>query len=150
MFREFPSRRALLGLLLGALPEAALAQSSLLDQGRNLLNQVPGAGAAGGAGSGAGLHGASLSQGEIGSGLKDALKVASQRVVGRVGKTDGFNGDAAIRIPLPGPLAKIEGPLKAVGGGALLDDLHIKMNRAAETAAPKALNIFTDAAWKMT
>ena len=148
MSREFPSRRLLLGLLLGALPEAALAQSSLLDQGRGLLNQIPGTG--GSAASGAASHGASLSQGEIGSGLKDALRVAAQRVVGRVGKTDGFNGDTAIRIPLPGPLAKIEGPLKAVGAGGLLDDLQVKMNRAAETAAPKALNIFTDAASKMT
>src|ERR1700733_149335 len=113
MIRDLPSRRVLLGLLLGSLPEAVLAQSSLLDQGRSLLNQVPGA--AGNAGSGGGLHGASLSQGEIGSGLKDGLQVAPQRVVGRVGKTDGFNGDSSIRIPLPGPLAKIEGPLKAVG-----------------------------------
>src|SRR5262249_2715421 len=53
-------------------------------------------------------------------------------------------------IPLPGPLEKIEGPLKAVGASGMLDDLHLKMNRAAEQAAPKALNIFTDAASKMT
>jgi hypothetical protein len=142
MNREWTSRRALLYLLLGTLPGAASAQT-LLDQGKSLLNQAPGAASGGG-------HGASLSQGEIGSGLKDALRVASQRVVGRVGKTDGFNGDPAIRIPLPGPLEKIEGPLKTVGAGGMLDDLHVKMNRAAEEAAPKALNIFTDAASNMS
>jgi hypothetical protein len=70
--------------------------------------------------------------------------------VGRVGKTDGYNGDPSIRIPLPEPLQKIEGPLKAVGASGTLDDLQVKMNRAAEQAAPKALGIFTDAASKMS
>jgi hypothetical protein len=32
----------------------------------------------------------------------------------------------------------------------MLDDLQLKMNRAAEQAAPKALDIFTDAATKMS
>ena len=32
----------------------------------------------------------------------------------------------------------------------MLDDLQLKMNRAAEQAAPKALNIFVDAASKMS
>lgn len=143
-----PSRRLLLGAILATAPFVAAAQS-LLDQGRNLLDKAQGAPGATGSRS-SGRSGAALSQGEIGSGLKDALKVASQRVVGRVGKTDGYNGDPAIRIPLPDPLAKIEGPLKAVGAGGMLDDLQVKMNRAAEQAAPKALKIFTDAASKMS
>jgi Protein of unknown function (DUF4197) len=142
-----PSRRLLIGALLAAAPFSAAAQS-FLDQGRSLLDKAQGA--AGGAPSAATGSGAKLSQSEIGAGLKDALKVASQRVVGRVGKTDGYNGDPAIRIPLPGPLAKIEGPLKAVGASGMLDDLQLKMNRAAEQAAPKALNIFIDAASKMS
>jgi hypothetical protein len=71
-------------------------------------------------------------------------------VVGRVGKADGYNGDPAIRIPLPDTLQKIEGALRNVGASGLLDDLQLKMNRAAEQAAPKALNIFVDAASRMT
>ncbi len=142
-----PSRRALLAMFATLVPVRAFAQGSFLDQGRNLLNQAEG-NSGGGKPSSSG--GAGLSTGEIGAGLKDALKVASQRVVGRVGKTDGYNGDPAIRIPLPGPLEKVEGPLKSVGAGGMLDDLQLKMNRAAEQAAPKALNIFTDAASKMT
>ena len=142
-----PSRRLLLSAILAAAPVAAAAQS-LLDQGKSLLeNQEnagkPSSGASGGTG-------ASLSQSQIGAGLKDALKVASQRVVSRVGKTDGYNGDPAIRIPLPETLQKIQAPLKSVGAGGMLDDLQLKMNRAAEQAAPKALNIFTNAASKMT
>jgi hypothetical protein len=151
MLIDRPSRRALLTTLLAALPVSALAQNTLFDQGRDLLKQAPG-GPSGGAGvPGQGSSaGAALSQGEIGSGLKDALKVASQRVVGRVGKADGFNGDPTIRIPLPDALQRIEGPLKSMGASGMLDDLQLKMNRAAEQAAPKALTIFTDAASKMS
>src|SRR5579864_3391049 len=98
------TRRTIISLLLAALPLSVRAQGSLLEQGKSLLG-----GAAGGSHAGAGL-----SEGEIGGGLKDALKVASQRVVGRVGKSDGYFGDPAIRIPLPGPLQKIAGPLKSV------------------------------------
>ena len=148
------SRRALLGALLAALPTAAFAQGSFLDQGKSLLNNVPGAGGSkpGGGSSSGGSTGAgtSLSQSDIGAGLKDALKVASQRVVGRVGKTDGYWGDSSIRIPLPGPVEKVGSALKAVGAGGMLDDLQLKMNRAAEQAAPKALNIFVDACSKMS
>lgn len=127
-------RRLLLGTALALLPSLALAQSKLLDQGKKLL---------GGAGG-------SLSADEIGGGLREALKVGSKNVVGRLGKADGYNADPTIRIPLPGPLQKIEGALKAVGAAALLGDLQTKMNRAAEQAAPKALDIFVDAIGKMT
>ncbi len=137
------SRRALLGSLLATLPLAALAQTSPVDLLRKLPNRPEMA-------RGTSHNAASLSQAEIGLGLKDALKVASQRVVGRVGKTDGYFGDPAIRIPLPGALEKIRGPLKSMGAGGLLDDLQLRMNRAAEEAAPKALNIFVDAASRMT
>lgn len=149
---HYASRRALLAALLAALPSAAFAQGSLLDQGKGLLNNIPGGAKPGGSSNSGGNAGAgaALSQGEIGDGLKDALKVASQRVVGRVGKTDGYWDDSAIRIPLPGPVEKVGGALKAVGAGGMVEDLQIKMNRAAEQAAPKALNIFIDAASKMT
>lgn len=141
-----PTRRLILGVLLAAIPLAVRAQGSLLDQGKGLLGGMgPGGGASSGAKAGVGL-----SEGEIGGGLKDALKVASQRVVGRLGKSDGYFADPAIRIPLPGPLQQIEGPLKAMGASGMLDDLHLKMNRAAEQAAPKALDIFTDAVSRMS
>jgi len=136
------SRRGILVALSGLAPAAAFAQGSLLDQGKSLLNQIPGQQPQG--------KTSSLSEGEIGSGLKEALKIATQRVVGRVGKTDGYNADPAIRIPLPGPLQAIQGPLKGMGAGGMLDDLQLKMNRGAEQAAPKALTIFGDALSKMS
>jgi hypothetical protein len=143
MFAELPSRRLILGAILSFAPFTAAAQNPL----GGLLNQLPGGIAKGGSGGG---QGAGLSQNEIGLGLKDALKVASQRVVGRVGKTGGYNNDPAIRIPLPGPLEQVAGPLRSVGAGGMLDDLQLKMNRAAEQAAPKALDIFVDATSRMT
>lgn len=139
------TRRFVLGGLFATLPLLARAQNSLLDQGKGLLGNIGNRGAGSGGQSGAGL-----SQDEIGSGLKDALKVASQHVVSQLGKTDGYNTDPAIRIPLPGPLQQLEGPLKSIGASGMLDDLQLKMNRAAEQAAPKALGIFTDAISKMS
>lgn len=147
------SRRAVIGAMLALLPGEALAQFTLPKgaAGDFLNGMINKSGAAPAAGSSAtGAAGASLSQNEIGLGLKDALKVGARKVIGQVGKQDGFFGDPAIRIPLPASLQKVAGPLKAVGGGALLDDLTLRMNRGAEQAAPKALDIFTDAATNMS
>jgi hypothetical protein len=140
MNNQLLSRRHILSAILSTVPVAAQAQNASSDPLRNLLNRIP-------APTG---KGAALSQNQIGLGLKDALKVASQRVIGRVGKADGYNGDPAIRIPLPEGLQRVEQPLRAVGASGIVDDLRLKMNRAAEQAAPKALNIFVDAATKMT
>ena len=144
MFHDTPSRRSILVTLFSAIPFSAFAQGSILDQGLGILNQAQGSR------SRSAPAGASLSQNQIGLGLKDALKVASQRVIDRVGKTDGFNADPAIRIPLPDQLQSVQGALRSVGLGALLDDLQLKMNRGAEQAAPKALDIFVDAATNMS
>ncbi len=129
------------------MPSAALAQSSLLNEGRSLLG---GSGGSSGGASSGGATGANMSQSQIGAGLKQALQVAAQKVTAQLGQTNGYNGDPAIRIPLPGPLQKIENSLKDVGASGMLDDLQTKMNRAAEQAAPKALNIFTTAASNMS
>ncbi len=142
------SRRAVISAMLALLPGEAFAQFTLPKGASGILNGMiakPGA-----ATSGTGAAGASLSQNEIGLGLKDALKVGVRKVIGQVGKPDGFFGDPSIRIPLPASLDKVAGPLRAVGGGALLDDLTLRMNRGAEQAAPKALDIFTDAATNMS
>ncbi len=147
MTQYVPSRRIFIGAILALTPLKALAQITLPNNVGGLLNQFQKGGGQNGA---AGASGANLSQNEIGLGLKDALKVASRNVIGRVGKVDGYNGDAAIRIPLPGPLQQIQKPLQAIGANSLLDDLQLKMNRGAEQAAPKALNIFVNAASNMT
>lgn len=94
----------------------------------------------------AGNLGAGLGQGEIGAGLKDMLKVTAREAIGKVGRPNGFSGDPAVRIPLPGVLEQARQPLSMMGAGGMLNDLSQRMNRGAEQAAPKALGIFNKAA----
>ena len=135
-----PSRRIFIGGLAVFMPLPAFAQNNTANDFLRALTN----GAVRPAG------GANLSQADIGLGLKDALKVATRKVVGQVGRADGYFGDPAIRIPLPGPLQQVAGPLRSFGAAGLLDDLSLRMNRAAEQAAPKALDIFVDAATRMS
>lgn len=114
----------------------ALAQNDLLNQGRSLLDQYTKPGAASSA--------SSLSTGEIASGLKDALRVGTERVVGKVGKPDGFNANPELHIPLPDSLKRVQSALHAVGASGMADDLELRLNRAAEAATPQAKQIF----WK--
>lgn len=92
----------------------------------------------------------SLSDDQIGSGLKQALTVGTRRVVRQLGTTDGFNADPAIRIPLPDSLASVQSALGAVGMSSMFDDLELRLNRAAEVATPKAKRLFVDAIRQMT
>ena len=155
MFENNSSRRVILGALLSLAPLKAAAQFQLPKEATDYLNRKMGgttssATTAAPGVAGTAPAGASLSQNQIGAGLKDAMKVASRQVIGQVGKRDGFFGDPAIRIPLPGSLERIAQPLRSVGASGLLDDLVLRMNRGAEQAAPKALNIFVDAASGMS
>jgi hypothetical protein len=129
-----------LGLALWAAPAAG--QGSLLDQAKGALKGM-------GGGSGGGM-GSSLGTGEIAAGLREALKVGTERVVGQVGATDGYNGDPTIRIPLPGALKDVQKVLRKVGQAGLADDLELRLNRAAEAAAPEAKALFVDAISQMT
>jgi len=87
---------------------------------------------------------------EIGAGLKDALRVGSENVVAKLGSVDGFNKDSAIHIPLPKQLDTVKSVLAKVGMSSLLDDLELKVNRAAEVATPKAKKLFGDAITAMS
>jgi hypothetical protein len=92
----------------------------------------------------------SLSNSEIASGLKDALRVGTETVVEKLGKTDGFNGDPVIHIPLPESMRQVKTAMSAVGMSAMLDDLELKLNRAAEEATQPAKKIFWDSIDVMT
>jgi len=126
-------------LLLLALPRPALAYD-WLGLGRDLL------------GGGSETRGTApgLTTGEIAAGLKEALRVGSERVVSRLGTLDGFNADPQIHIPLPPSLQRARTALTAIGMGALCDDLELKLNRAAEEAVPEARALFVQAIEQMT
>lgn len=91
-----------------------------------------------------------LSDPEIAAGLKEALKVGTERVVTQLGAVDGFNADPQIHIPLPASLQQAQGTLQRFGMSGLFDDLELKLNRAAEAATPEAKALFVDAIGQMT
>jgi len=91
-----------------------------------------------------------LSVDNIAAGLKDALSVGSETVVKQLGKTDGFNADPAIHIPLPENFKTVRNALDKIGMSSMLDDLELRLNRAAEVATPKAKALFLQSIKEMT
>lgn len=91
------SRRVILGALLSLAPLKAAAQIQLPREASDFLNRkgITGTGAA------SLPSGATLSQNQIGAGLKEAMKVASRRVIGQVGRPDGFFRDPASAFRFP-------------------------------------------------
>lgn len=90
-------------------------------------------------------QGSPLTQQEIAAGMKQALQVGTQRVVRRLGRENGYNGDPQVHIPLPDKLRRAQSALQQVGLAGWLQDLELRLNRAAEQAAPQAGDIFVDA-----
>lgn len=133
------SRRQAITFLVSA---ACLASSpaqaqSFLDKARKALG-------------GGGTTSSGLGESEIISGLKEALRVGADRVVTQLGTTDGFNANPDIHIPLPPTLQKVQSTLKTVGLSGMADDLELRLNRAAETAAPEARQLFWNAVSTMS
>jgi hypothetical protein len=92
----------------------------------------------------------SLGTDEVGNGLKEALRVGTETVVGNLGQPGGFNLDPQIHIPLPGQLERVKDVLGKVGMDSLLSDLENELNEAAEIATPKAKGLFMQAINEMT
>lgn len=84
------------------------------------------------------------------SGLKAALEKGAGAAVDLLGKTDGFFGNGAVKIPLPDSLKKYEKLMHSVGMGKYADELVLTMNRAAEAAVPEAKKLFVDSIKKMS
>lgn len=85
------------------------------------------------------------SNARIVEGLKEALRIGTEKAVAAVSRKDGFFAEEAIRIILPPSVKKTEGLLRAAGYGTQLDEFEKSMNRAAEKAAPMARDVFTKA-----
>ena len=118
----------------------ALAQGGWLQKGKDFFGGVETAPSSQGR----------LPTAEIGAGLKDALRVGTETVVSQLGRNDGFNADPSIHIPLPESLGMVQSTLKNFGMSSLLDDLELRLNRAAEVATPKAKKLFWQAISDMT
>ena len=86
----------------------------------------------------------------IASGLKEALQVGTANVVQQLGQSGGFYDHPDVHIPLPESLDKVQAVLEKLGASSMLDDLELRLNRAAEQATPKAKAIFWQAIGDMT
>ena len=93
---------------------------------------------------------AALSNTDIAAGLKAALAQGTRTAVANLGHTDGFWSNAAARIPLPSPIAKLERTVRGVGMGSYVDQFHLSLNRAAEQAVPVAADVFATSVQQLT
>jgi hypothetical protein len=90
-----------------------------------------------------------LSSEDAANGLKEALKVGTDSSTTRLNKTNGFLGDAAVKILLPDEATAVANTLNTIIPG-VTDQLITKINRAAESAASEAKPIFWNAITQMT
>ena len=93
----------------------------------------------------------SLSQGEIVSGLKEALVVGTGKSVDILGATDGYYKDELVKILLPPEADVIVKNIGRIpGGDKLIEDAILSINRAAEDAVSEAKPIFVNSIKSMT
>jgi len=91
-----------------------------------------------------------LTKGDVTAGLKEALSIAGGLATKRLAAKDGFMGDQAVRIKLPGALGEAHRRLGPFGMAGPLDDLQLRVNRAAEATAPIAGKLVGEAVKSMT
>jgi len=92
-----------------------------------------------------------LTEAEVVRGLKQALTIGADSAASGLAVRDGYYLNDAVRISLP-PQASVitENMAYLPGGAALVDDVVLRINRAAEDAAREAAPIFARAVSQMT
>jgi hypothetical protein len=86
-----------------------------------------------------------LDESTVIAGIKEALRVGTQRTVLSTSQLDGYLGNRLIRIAIPDQLESMASTLRQVGLGGRVDELEVGMNRAAEQAAGEARDVFWNA-----
>jgi hypothetical protein len=92
----------------------------------------------------------SLSEGQIGNGLKEALDNGIKNQVSKLTSQNGFYKNELVKILLPAELQKVDKGLRKIGLSNLADEGIKVLNRAAEDAVKTATPIFVDAVKDMT
>jgi hypothetical protein len=93
---------------------------------------------------------ARISEADAAAALRTALERGTQAAVASLGRTDGFLGNALVRIALPDSAQRAERMMRRLGMAKYADELEVSLNRAAEAAVPEARAIFVDAVRRMT
>ncbi len=92
-----------------------------------------------------------LTEEEVVAALKEALRISADTVTNRLNRLDAYYKDSLIKIVFPPEAIEVKNTLEQLPGGPLLiDELELKMNRAAENAAKEAKPIFFDAITNIT
>jgi hypothetical protein len=92
-----------------------------------------------------------LTEADVIAGLKEALSTGAKNSAQRLASENGYYGDAAIKILLPPEASTIVDNLsKLPGGEKLVEDVIIRINRAAEDAAKEAAPVFVNSITSMT
>lgn len=86
-----------------------------------------------------------ISNNEIVAALREALQVGARNATGRLNAPNGFFGNQLIKILMPPEAKQVETTLRGLGMGAEVDKVIVSMNRAAEDASGKAVQIFINA-----
>lgn len=91
-----------------------------------------------------------LTNGEVISGLKEALQIGIKNSVNLTSVTDGFLGNSAIKLPFPEDAMKVRQKALEWKLDSQVEKFETTLNRAAEEACKEALPIFTNAITNMT
>ena len=92
-----------------------------------------------------------LSEGEVVEGLKEALITGAKNSSSILSAVDGYYGDELVKILLPEEASTIIDNLaKIPGGDKLVEDVVLRINRAAEDAAKEVAPIFINSIKQMT
>jgi hypothetical protein len=92
-----------------------------------------------------------LTEEEVINGLKEALMTGAKNSAQRLAAENGYFGDEAIKILLPDEARTIVDNIsKLPGGDKLMQDVVLRINRAAEDAAKEVAPIFVNSVKQMT
>ncbi|MFN8211685.1 MAG: DUF4197 domain-containing protein [Bacteroidales bacterium] len=94
---------------------------------------------------------APLTEGEVSNGLREALTTGAKNAAQRLAAENGYYGDQAIKIFLPDEAKVIiDNISKLPGGSKMVEDVVLRINRAAEDAAKEVAPIFVSSITQMT
>ncbi len=94
---------------------------------------------------------APLTENEVASGLKEALRVGTDSAATQLGVINGYYGDELVKILLPKEADIIvKNASKIPGGEKVIEDVVMHINRAAEDAAKEAGPVFWGAIREMS
>ncbi|MFN3875331.1 MAG: DUF4197 domain-containing protein [Flavobacteriales bacterium] len=86
-----------------------------------------------------------LTNDEVIAGLKEALRLGSERAVSSVSAADGFWANSLIRIPFPPEAITVKNTLTDLGITQPVQEFERTLNTAAERASKEAVPVFIDA-----